>query len=61
MNKLIFTVLFALSSSAHATVYDVSPSQVTTTIQSIIDNAAVGRTVRFGQGTYQITSGLEYQ
>ena len=58
MKELIFTVLFALSSSAHATVYDVSPWQNTTTIQSIINNAAVGSTVAFGQGTYQITSGL---
>jgi Bacterial Ig-like domain (group 2) len=58
MKVLIFTVLFALLSSANATVYDVSPWQNTTTIQSIINNAAVGSTVAFGQGTYQITSGL---
>jgi Bacterial Ig-like domain (group 2)/Beta xylosidase C-terminal Concanavalin A-like domain len=58
MRKLIFSVLFALSWRAHATVYEVIPSQNTSTIQSIINNAAVGSTVAFAQGTYQLTSGL---
>ena len=58
MKTLIFTVLFALSWTAHATIYKISSGQSATTIQSTIDGAFAGDAVVFSGGTYTLTSAL---
>jgi Bacterial Ig-like domain (group 2)/Beta xylosidase C-terminal Concanavalin A-like domain len=58
MKTIVFTVLFALSWTAHATISQITSGQSATTIQNTINEASAGDTVAFSGGTYTLTSPL---